>query len=105
MLLDALYESKGKSCYIKLEDISDIKGDIETEEEIILRYGFIYRLPRTEIQLHIIKKTHQVYLSKEGMGFGYDDVEEKILEFMSEQKKKANLIYQSNFNEEEFKIK
>lgn len=106
LLIDKLYiANKTDNTFIKLKDISNIKADLETEDEIILKFGFKYRIPRTEVDLHIRKKNHLMYLTKEGLGLGYEDVEKVIFDFLKEQKQKDNLYWHTNYNWEEYKIK
>lgn len=107
VILNALYYTKQDSaCYLKFKDISIAGNSAESEndKEYILKFGYLFRLPRTEIDLHVNRVTGALYLTKEGMGYGYDDVEEKVIEFILQQKKLGNLYYQSNFNNNEYKL-
>ena len=64
VILNCLYDTKPNHArYIKLEDISQIRGsDKDTEEELIIPFGYLFRLPKTEIDLHIVKKTGKMDL-------------------------------------------
>lgn len=107
VLLNVLYSTKkGYASYLKFKDISiaDLSAESETEEEYILKFGYLFQIPRTEVELHVNKKTGALYLTKEGIGYGYDTVEEQIINFILFQKKKGNLCYHTNLNNNEFKI-
>lgn len=106
VMLTALYNTlKDDICYLKLNEISNIKADEENEDEIILKFGYLFEIPRTEIDLHITKKKHLMYLTEEGIGWDYGKVEKQIIKFLIEQKNNNNLLWHSNFNGEEYKIK
>ncbi len=107
VILKCLYDTKSAHArYIKLEDISHIKGsDKDTEEELIIPFGYGFRMPKTEIDLHIVKKNGKLYITRlDDFGYGWDEVENAIIEFIFEEKKKGNLYYRTNLNGETYKI-
>lgn len=107
VILKCLYDTTPDHArYIKLEDISGIKGsDKDTEEELIIPFGYGFRIPRTEIDLHIVKKTGKLYIRRPNdFGYGWDEVENTIINFLFNEKKKGNLYYRTNLNAETYKI-
>lgn len=107
VILKCLYDTKPEHArYLKLEDISLIRGsDKDTEEELIIPFGYSFRIPRTEIDLHIVKKNGKLYITRPSdFGYGWEEVEDSIIKFIFEEKKKGNLYYQTNFNDEKYKI-
>lgn len=106
VILNLLYETTiDHACYLKLQDISTLtKPYEETEKEYILKFGYLFRIPKTEIDLHIVKNSNKLYLTKEGIGFGYDAVEDEILKYILNQKASNNLYFRTNLNGIEFKI-
>jgi len=107
VILNCLYDTKPEHArYLKLEDISNIRGsDKDTEDEIIIPFGYQFRLPRTEIDLHIVKKNGKMYLVRpDDFGYGWDEVEDAVIKFIFEEKKKGNLYYQTNLNNDRYKI-
>jgi len=107
VILKCLYNTKPEHArYLKLEDISLIRGsDKDTEEELIIPFGYQFRLPKTEIDLHIVKKNGKLYITRpDDFGYGWDDVEETVIKFIFEQKKRGNLYYQTNLNDEKYKL-
>lgn len=107
VILKCLYDTELEHArYIKLEDISHIKGsDKDTEEELIIPFGYGFRIPRTEIDLHIVKKNGKLYIRRaDDFGYGWDEVENTIIDFLFNEKKKGNLYYQTSLNGEKYKI-
>lgn len=107
IVLKCLYDTKPDHArYIKLEDISHIRGsDKDTEEELVIPFGYSFRIPRTEIDLHIVKKNGKLYITRPSeFGYGWNEVENSIIKFIFEEKKKGNLYYQTNLNDEKYKI-
>lgn len=107
VILKCLYDTEPQNArYIKLEDISHIKGsDKDTEEELIIPFGYGFRIPRTEIDLHIVKKNGKLYIRRlDDFGYGWDEVENTIINFLFEEKKKGNLYYRTSLNAETYKI-
>ncbi len=108
VILKCLYDTEPSYArrYLKLEDISNIRGsDKDTEEELIIPFGYQFRIPQTEIDLHIVKENGKLYIRRpDDFGYGWDEVEDAIIKFIFEEKKKGNLYYQLNFNGEIYKI-
>lgn len=98
-LIEVLYGTKTESpSYLKLENLDNLDSDEETENEHIVKFGYLFRIPRTEIDLHIVKKSGKLYLTKERAGFGYNEVEEQVVEYLLKQKANKNLYFQTNYN-------
>ena len=72
---------------------------------MLFRFGYLFLLPRTEIDLIVSKKTGLMYLKRDEFGWGWDEVEKEVYKFIAEQIKKKNVYIQTNFNCEEFLIK
>lgn len=107
VILKCLYDTEPSHArYIKLENISNIRGsDKNTEEELIIPFGYQFRIPRTEIDLHIVKKNGKMYIRRpDDFGYGWDEVEDAIIKFIFEEKKKGNLYYRTSLNAETYKI-
>lgn len=105
-LIEVLYGTKLESpSYLKLENLDSLDFDEETESEYIVKFGYLFRIPRTEIDLHIVKKSGKLYLTKEGDGFGYGEVEKQVVEYLLKQKANKNLYFQTNYNWTKFLIK
>ena len=99
VLIEVLYGTKLESqSYLKLENLDSLDFDEETESEYIVKFGYLYRIPRTEIDLHIVKKSGKLYLTKDEFGWGYDKVEEQVVEYLFKQKANKNLYFQTNYN-------
>ena len=98
-LIEVLYEANSeRPYYLKLENLDSLDFDEQTEGEYIVKFGYLYRIPRTEIDLHIVKKSGRMYLAKEGAGFGYDEVEKQVIKYLMKQKANKNLYFQTNYN-------
>jgi len=108
VIKDCLYSTEPKYArYLKFEDLTKLpKCDEENEEEYIFKFGYQYRIPRTEIDLHVLKKSGLIYMAKvnENFGLGWDEVEDKIVEFVLTQQKLGNLYYQTSLNFDCYKI-
>lgn len=107
LIIDTLYKSTDEKIqYIKTKDINCLgKPDEETDNELIYKYGYLYRAPKTEIDLVINKKGGKLQLKKVGIGYGYGDVETMIFKDIYKQIKAKNIYFQSNINDEEYLIK
>lgn len=106
VIMEVLYDTEpSHACYLKLKEVSPKDYDEETETEYIVKFGYLFRFPKTEIDLHINKKTHLLYATKEGIGYGYDAVEDQVVKYIFDHKKKKNLLYQSSLNAEVFEVK
>lgn len=92
--------------YLKFKDISKLdKCDEETSDYYIYKFGYMFRFPKTEIDLYICKKDNLLFLKRNEIGWGFDEVEKEVYKFIEEQIKKKNVYIQTNFNSEEFLIK
>ncbi len=105
-LIEVLYKTKPEHClYLKLESLDNLDFDEETEKEYIVKFGYQFRIPRTELDLHIVKKNGKMYLTKEGCGYGYDEVEKAVVKYLFGHKASKNLYFRTNYNFIEFPIK
>ena len=105
-LIEVLYETKPEhACYLKLESLDNLDFDEETEKEYLVKFGYQFRIPKTEIDLHIIKRNGQMYLTKEGVGWGYEEVEKQVIKYLLCHKANKNLYLQTNLNGIKFLIK
>ena len=92
--------------YIKVDDINCFgEADDDIDEKLIYKYGYNYRLPKTEIDLLVDKKDGKLILKKVGLGYGYEEVEKTIYHDIEKQIKNKHLYFQTNFNDEDFLIK
>ncbi len=107
LIMDMLYTAEEDYCtYLKFKDLELLgKPDDEIDEKMLFRFGYLFRLPRTEIDLIVSKKTGLMYLKRDEFGWGWDEVEKEVYKFIAEQIKKKNVYIQTNFNCEEFLIK
>ena len=106
VLMDVLYSTHPTFCaYLKLNEVSKKDYDEETEDEYLVYFGYLFRVPQSVITLHINKKTHLLYAVKGDMCYGEDKVEDAIVDYLVKHKKNKNLFWQSNVNHEVFQIK
>ena len=107
LIMDLLYDTtKDMARYLKIKDINLLdKCDDETEEYYIYRFGYSFRFPKTEIDLYICKKNNLIFLKRDGIGLGFDEVEKEIYKFIEEQIKQKNLYIRTSLNCEEYLIK
>lgn len=107
LILDILYDTnKEMARYLKFQDISKLdKCDEETDEHYIYKFGYQYQIPKTEIDLYVGKKDNRLFIKREGLGYGWENVEKAIYDFIKEQIKIKNLYIRTNINCEEYLIK
>lgn len=107
LIIDTLYKTTNENIqYIKVDDINCFgKADEETDSYLIYRYGYLYRMPKTEIDLIINKKNGKMQLKKVGIGYGYDNVEKTLYQEIEQQIKNKHIYFRTNFNCEEFLIR
>lgn len=107
LIMDLLYETEESDVrYLKFQDINKLdKCDKETEEYYIYRFGYLYQIPKTEIDLYVCKNDNLLFLKKDNIGWGFNEVEKEVYRFIEEQIKQKNLYIRTNINCEEFLIK
>ena len=107
LIIDTLYNTSDDDViYIKVDDINCFgEADDEIDGRLIYRYGYYYRLPKTEIDLIVNKKDGRLIIEKVGLGYGYEEVEKTIYRDIEKQIKNKHLYFRTNFNREEFLIK
>lgn len=107
LIIDMLFNTnENMARYLKFKDMTKLdKCDEETEKYYIYKFGYINRFPKTEIDLFVCKKDNLLFLAKDDIGWGFDEVEKEVYKFIEEQIKNKNVYIQSNLNCEEFLIK
>lgn len=107
LIMDALYDtSEEQAEYLKIKDIGILPvSDKAVDDYYIYRFGYQFRAPQTEIILYINKKDHRMFIKRGELGFGWDDVEKAVYQFIEQQIKRKNVYLQTNLNDEEFIIK
>lgn len=107
LIMDLLYNTtEDMARFLKFKDITKLdKSDEETEQYYIYKFGYINRIPKTEIDLYVCKKDNLLFLKKDEIGWGFDEVEKEVYKFIEEQIRNKNLYLQTNLNCEEFIIK
>lgn len=100
VIIDTLYKTTNEDMlYIKTNNINCFgKADEENAEEYIYKYGYLFRIPKTEIDLIVRKKDGKLILKKVGLGFGYDNVEEEIFKVIYQKIKNKNIYFHTNCN-------
>lgn len=107
LIIDMLYNTEDEDItYLKFKDIN-LLGDPDEEinNKMFFKFGYLFQIPKTEIDLIVNKATGLVYIKKAELGWGWDNVEDEIYKFIEQQIKKKNLYIKTNFNCEEFLIK
>ena len=107
LIIDLLYDTtEDMARYLKIKDINKLdKCDEETEKYYIYRFGYLFRFPKTEIDLYVCKKDNLMFLKKDEIGWGFDEVEKEVYRFIEEQIKLKNIYISTNLNNEEYLIK
>lgn len=98
IIIDTLYKTTNEDMiFIKTNDINCFgKADEENEEEFIYKYGYLFRIPKTEIDLIVRKSDGKLLLKKVGLGFGYDDVEAEIFKVIYQKIRNKNIYFHTN---------
>ena len=107
LIMDLLYDTtEDMARYLKFKDISKLdKCDEETENYYIYKFGYLFQTPKTEIDLYVCKKDNLIFLKKDKIGWGFDEVEKEVYKFIEEQIKQKNLYISTNLNFEEYLIR
>lgn len=107
LIIDMLYNTtEDMARYLKFKNITKLdKCDEETSNYFIYKFGYMFRHPKTEIDLYVCKKDNLLFLKKDDIGWGFDEVEKEVYKFIEEQIKNKNVYIKTNFNCEEFLIK
>lgn len=107
LIIDLLYDTtEDMARYLKIKDINKLdKCDEETKKYYIYRFGYLFRFPKTEIDLYVCKKDNLMFLKKDEIGWGFDEVEKEVYRFIEEQIKLKNIYISTNLNNEEYLIK
>lgn len=107
LIMDMLNDTTEEMArYLKFKDISKLdKCDAETVDYYIYKFGYMFRHPKTEINLYICKKDNLLFLKKDEIGWGFDEVEKEVYKFIEKQIKLKNLYIRTNLNNEEYLIK
>lgn len=107
LIMNALYETNDEQAeYLKIKNISLLpKSDEENEKYSIYRFGYQYRIPRTGIDLYINKNDGRITIKKDDIGYGWNEVENVVYQFIENEIKKKNVYLKTNLNYNEFIIK
>ena len=107
LIMDALYDTKETQAeYVKVKDIGMLPvPDKMTDDYYIYRFGYQYRIPKTDITLYINKKDGMMFIKRGEVGFGWEEVEKAVYKFVEQQIKKKNVYLQTNLNNEEVVIR
>lgn len=107
LIMDMLYNTNEEMArYLKFNDISKLdRCDEETDEYYIYKFGYYFQIPKTEIDLYVCKKDNRLFIKKDGLGWGYENVEKALYDFIKRQIRNKNLYISTNLNNEEFIIK
>lgn len=107
LILSALYDTnESQATYLKIKDIGMLPvPDKSMDDYYIYKFGYQYRMPKTEITLYISKKDNRMFIKRGELGFGWEEVEKVVYQFVEYQIKKKNLYLQTNLNDEEFVIR
>lgn len=107
LIMDALYDTnESQAEYLKIKDIGILPvPDKLTDDYYIYRFGYQYRMPKTDITLYISKKDNRMSVKRGELGFGWREVEKVVYQFVEHQIKRKNVYLQTNLNDEEFVIK
>lgn len=107
LILNALYETtEEQTQYLKIKDTGLLPvSDKMTNDYLIYRFGYQYRVPKTDITLYIFKKDNRMFIKRGDVGYGWDEVEKVVYEFIEEQVKRKNVYFRTNYNAQEFIVK
>ena len=107
LIIDTLYKTTDELVeYIKVDDVNCFgTPDDETDTELIYKYGYMFQVPKTEVDLTVNKKDGKLKLKRINLGWGYEDVEKLIYTDIAKQIKLKNLYFQTNLNDEKYLIK
>lgn len=107
LIMNFIEESKPEhATYLYIEDINKLpKCDEENEEEMIYKFGFLYRVPKGEIDLIINKQKGRISLKQDEFIWGKDEVLEKIFEMIYKQILLKNVYIKTNLNDNRYLIK
>lgn len=107
LIIDMLYNTNEEMArYLKFQDISKLdKCDEETDKYYIYKFGYLFRSPKTEIDLYVCKKDNLLFLKKDEIRWGFDEVEKEVYKFIEKQIKLKNLYIRTNLNCKEYLIK
>lgn len=107
LILSALYDTnESQAEYLKIKDTSILPVPAKlTDGYYIYRFGYQYRIPKTDITLYISKKDNRMFIRRGEIGYGWEEVEKIVYQFVEYQIRKKNVCLQTNLNGEEFAIK
>ena len=108
LILEMLYESKDSKSqnYIRVNDVDKITYfDAEDNDFKTISFGYQFRFPKTTIWIKINKKTGKVFIERDDIGYGFEEVEKSVIEYIRELAKKGLLEWQTNLNDNSFPIK
>lgn len=92
--------------YLYIDDIHKLKRpDKQENGYLIYRFGYLFRVPKTEIDLLIEQRSGRISIKEDEIMWGKDEVYEKIFEFLKEQIDLKNVYIKTNLNDNRYLIK
>lgn len=107
IIMDFLEENKPEyATYLFINDLNKLPiKDDENDNELIYRFGYLYRVPKGEIDLIINKQTGRMSLKQDEFIWGKDEVLEKVFEMIKKQITLKNVYIRTNLNDNKYLIK
>lgn len=107
LIIKMLYDTNEEVCiYLKFKNKEFLgKCDEETSDYYIYKFGYTHQIPKSEIDLLVNKNDNRIFIRKEGLGYGYDNVEKAVYDFVKKQITLKNVCLRTNLNDEEFLVK
>lgn len=107
LIMNALYDTNDVQAeYLKIKDIGKMPiPDDSIDDLYIYKFGYQYRVPHTNINLYINRKDGRITIKRGDIGYGWDEVENAVYQFIENEIKKKNVYLQTNLNDNEFIIK
>lgn len=107
IIIDYLKNNKPEYAnYLYIENIHKLKHpDKKQNGKLIYRFGYLFRIPKTEINLTIDESSGRISICEDEIGYGKDEVYEKVFEFLKQQIDIKNLYIKTNLNDNRYLIK
>lgn len=92
--------------YLYIENIHKLKHPDKKENgKLIYKFGYLFRIPKTEINIKIDENSGRISVHEDEIGYGKDEVYEKVFEFLKEQIDLKNVYIKTNLNDNRYLIK
>ena len=107
LIMECLYNTKPENIqYLKVKDVTLLRNyDDKDDTYFKYSFGYQFRFPQTRINILVNIKNGQMRLERDGLGYGWDEVEKEVYKFIERQIKLKNIYLRTSFNGEEFLIK